>query len=436
MHNKLKLNLLRAILAVAPFIFIGCEKSTGQLGLQQVVADKAELGTKKNFPVIAYTTQLDSLISVYPAQEIVGAYIDPVFGGVKAALNTHMVLTTLNPEFPAEAVCDSVVFFMAYNGYYGDTAAPVTFVVNALDEYMGIDTMYSNSARALGAELGRTTVQPRPNTIIAYQGDTLAPALHMHLDKDFFQENLINASRLAQSYFVNNTEFIKHINGFQLRTEGYADGLLYCNINSLASFIKVYYRNFDSDTTVQEFELLFGAQTALGVYSHTFIEHDFSLANFDMNSQDTVNGEATLHIQSLAGAATRIVFPDLKVYQDSGYVINRAELVLPVREGSVGNYPLPGRLEIFEEKNGLRYVVADFVGLGIGGQLDAGFLRDREYVFNITRQIHQYMNTNDTINPLIIYPLSSMSQARRVVLNGYTDPVEPIQFNIYFTKTK
>ena len=424
---------------MAPFIFIACEKSTGEIGLDQVIDDKAVLGTKKSLPIVAYSYAFDSILTTGPSQEIAGSYVDPIFGGVHAQFNTHMLLSLLNPDFGDNPICDSVVLLLGYNGYYGDTNVPTTFVVNELGEYLDPDsTYYSNKQFALGKELGRVTTIPRPFTRATDEGDTIAPALRIDLDKDYFQEKLINASRLAQGYFVNNIEFIKHVYGLQLSTEGYGGALLYFNISSLSSLIKVYYRENPADTVSQRYEMYYGVFSSGNYISINTFQHDFSLASFDLQNQDTTNGESTLYVQSMSGAVARIMLPDLKAYADSGFIINRAELILPVREGSVGSFTAPTSLLLIEDRGDSRPFIDDYRSGSIpsGGSLELGRLREKEYEFNITRLVHRYINSTDTINPLIIIPASSASLGWRTVLNGYLDPVKPLQFNLYYTKTK
>ena len=439
MKKSLKALLTRAIFVMAPFVFIACEKSTGEIGLDQVIDDKAVLGTRKNLPVVAYTFDFDSILSKGPSQEIAGSYIDPRFGGIKAQFNTHMLLSLLNPDFGDDAICDSVVMLIGYNRYYGDTSVPTTFVVSELGEYLDPDTnYYSNKQFALGAELGRVTTIPRPYSIARDEGDTIASALRIDLDKNYFQEKLINASRLAKGYFVNNTEFIKHIHGLQLATEGYGGALLYFNISSLSSLIKVYYRESPADTVSERYELYYGIYTSGNYISVNTFQQDFTLATFNLNNQDTINGEQTLYTQSMGGAATRIILPDLKAFSDSGYIINRAELILPVREGSVGRYSLPTSLLLLEEKEDASRLIDDYRtgSISAGGILERGELRNNSYTFNLSRLVQRYINTTDTIYPLVIIPSSSASQGWRAVLNGYLDPVEPMQFNLYYTKSK
>jgi hypothetical protein len=422
---------------MAPFFFIACEKSTGEIGLGQVIDSKAVLGTKRNLPVVAYTTTFDSILSTGPSQEIVGAYIDPVFGGVDARFNTHILLSLLSPDFGDDPICDSVVLLLGYNGYYADTSQPVTFVVNELGEYLDPDsTYYSNKEFALGQELGRVTTIPRPRTLSFDEGDVIAPALRIDLDKQYFQENLINASRLAQGYFINNVEFIKHVYGMQVRAEGYASGLTYFNISSLSSLIKVYYRESSADTVSLRYELYYGVFTNDNFVSVNTFRQDFSLAEFNIDNQDTANGEETLYTQAMSGAITHVNLPDLKSYRDSGFIINRAELIMPVRKGSAGKYFLPSTLLLLEDQGEDKPLIDDYdpIGLVTGGRLEVGRLRDQKYTFNITRLVHRYITTNDSIYPLAVVPGASASRGWRAVLNGYLDPVEPMEFNIYYTK--
>jgi hypothetical protein len=140
----------------------------------------------------------------------------------------------------------------------------------------------------------------------------------------------------------------------------------------------------------------------------------------------------------MGGAMTQIHLPDLKSLQDSGFIINRAEIIVPVRSGSVGNYGLPSTLLMLEDKGTTRPFIDDYANGGIttGGELEIGRLRDQKYVFNITRLVHRYISTNDTIYPLSLIPSASASRGWRAVLNGYLDPVNPLEFNIYYTKSR
>lgn len=439
MNKRVKQIAQRAIILMAPLFFIACEKSTGDIGLDQVIDSKAVLGKKLALPIVAYSTPFDSVLSTGPSQEITGSYIDPQLGGVKASFNTHLLLSLLNPNFGDNAICDSVVMFVAYRTYYGDTSVPATFVVSELgEELSGTVKYYSNFNFDLGKELGRTTTIVKPKTVLRHGLDTLSPALKVNLDKAYFQEKLINASRLSKQYFSNNTDFVKHIKGIQISTEGYSNGLYYFNIGSLSSYIKVYYRANAADTVSNNYEMYYGVYSSGNYVSVNSFSQDFTLGGPNMPAQDTVNGEATVYSQAMGGAVAKIVLPNLKEFKDSSWIINRAEIVMPVREGSVSKYPLPTSLLLLEDTDSKRILIDDYNsgGLTVDGKLVNAQLRDKTYTFNVTRLIHRYINTEDTIFPLVVLPASSASQGWRAVLNGNQDPVKPMQFNLYYTKTK
>jgi hypothetical protein len=439
MSKRIKYYAIRAILVMAPFVFIACEKSTGEIGLGQVIDSKAVLGVRENVPVKAYTVEFDSILSTGPSQEVVGNYNDPYFGNVDASFSTHLLLSLLSPDFGDEPVCDSVVMYLGYKGYYGDTASPVTFVVSELGDYLDPDSnYYSNQNFTNGQELGRITTIPRPYTTVNDEDVTIAPALRLELDKDYFQSKVINASRLSQGYFVNNVEFVKYMYGLQVSADGAADGLTYFDISSLSSFIKIYYRETPTDTVTRRYEMYYGIFSSGNFVSVNTFRQDFTNAQFDLTSQDTTQGEATIYAQAMGGAVAQIDLSALKYYRDSGYIINRAELILPVRDGSVGKYRLPNSLLLIENRGDSKPFVDDYGSgnLDVGGDLDLADLRDKQYTFNITRLAHRYINTKDSIYPLNILPASSASRGWRAVLNGNQDPVRPLRFNIYFTKTK
>ena len=159
--------------------------------------------------------------------------------------------------------------------------------------------------------------------------------------------------------------------------------------------------------------------------------------------QDTVNGEATLYVQAMGGVCARIQLPDMKQYADSGFIINKAELIVPVREGSVSRYNVPNQLLLLEDRGDVKNLVENrrfyngqLYGTQTGGNVVTGELRDKKYTFLITRLVDKHINSADTLYPLILIPSSSASQGWRAVLNGYQDPYEPMEFNIYYTKTK
>jgi len=430
------------------FVITACEKSTGEIGLGQVIGDKAVLGTLLELPVVSYTLLGDSIRTSSPNQELAGNYIDPYFGGVKTRFATHMVLSLLNPNFGANAVCDSVIMTLAYRGYYGDTNVPTTFVVHQLDEILDPNTLYySNQQFDIGKEIGRVTTLTKPGTRVTVNGVPFAPSLRVDLDKDFFQKELINASRLARQYFINNNEFIKHMRGIQVSAEGYGGSATYFNIGSLSSVVQVYYRENPTDTISRSYDLYFGIFSSGQYVSANMFEFDHSLAEFDLENQDTINGEGNVFVQGGSGTVARINLPDLKIYQDSNFMINRAELIVPVREGSVGRYFAPNNMLILRERaDGVRTFLLDAEPLGgstggtvlgppVGGNLVTGKFRERTYTFNITRTVNSFINDTITMSPIILLPSSSASNVWRAVLNGNNNPVNPMKLNIYYTKT-
>jgi hypothetical protein len=446
--KKKNLGVAASLVAAFFFVITACEKSTGEIGLGQVIDSKAVLGTLLELPVKSYTIPGDSIRTSSPNQELAGNYIDPYFGGVKTSFATHMVLSLLNPVFGDNPICDSVIMTMAYRGFYGDTSVPTTFVVNQLDELLDPNKIYySNQKFEIGKEIGRLTTATKPGSRITVHGVPFAPSLRIDLDKDFFQKELINTSRLARQYFINNNEFIKHMRGIQISAEGYGGSATYFNIGSLSSVVQVFYRENPTDTVSKSYDLYFGIFTSGQYVSTNMFEFDYSLAQFNLENQDSINGEANIFVQGGGGVVTRIDLPDLKAYSDSNYLINRAELIVPVREGSVGRYFAPTNLLILREReDGQRTFLLDAEPIGrtsagspvfgppSGGNLVTGKFRERTYTFNVTRTINSFINDTVTVSPIILLPQSSGSNIWRAVLNGSANPVNPIKLNIYYTK--
>ncbi|MDZ7845291.1 MAG: DUF4270 family protein [Owenweeksia sp.] len=125
-------SLKRAILLMAPFVLLACEKPNEELGIGQVTGGLAGLGDT-TLEVLSYTQKLDStlvalsyedqkLVGGYFGNRMVGALVDGHFGRSESAVVAQMRLDGVNVDFGTNPVIDSVSLFMRYNGAYGDTS--------------------------------------------------------------------------------------------------------------------------------------------------------------------------------------------------------------------------------------------------------------------------------------------------------------------------
>jgi len=223
-HTLLKL-AKRAILVMAPFVFLAsCEKPTDNLGFNQVIGGTIK-GDTLHIPVISYTRQIDSILVAlaYDNQRSLGGYSSTRLMGRNFSFYTglssaHMISEILplqvNPDFGTNAVIDSVNLFLRITGAYGDTTQAMTLEVHELAENLSKDSIFfSNFKPALGQQLGiLENYYPTPNTASSYEGSTEFPLVKIPLDNNYFQSQFADVGDgefEPLSTFPNFLEYFK-----------------------------------------------------------------------------------------------------------------------------------------------------------------------------------------------------------------------------------
>jgi hypothetical protein len=203
--------------------------------------------------------------------------------------------------------------------------------------------------------------------------------------------------------------------------------------------VRIYYTNdsIRNDTSASGKDFgLYELALSSGVQSFNRITYDRSNASLNLATQDTVLGESTAHIQGLGGAVTVLRLDGLKTLLDSGYVVNYAELVVPVREGSNVRYAAPSSLSILQVNGSTKTLIRDYLRGNPGGTFTAsGVLRKGAYRFVVTRHVQDLLRYGDTASfKMMLVPERMASSPARAVLHGSADAVEPMSLNLWYTK--
>ena len=173
-------------------------------------------------------------------------------------------------------------------------------------------------------------------------------------------------------------------------------------------------------------------------------EHNYSAGgvNADLVNQIGTSGaaqNATVFVQGMSGAKTKITFPYLMNWVNNGMIgINKAELVISV-DTSLSTYMLdtfaaPAALVLFGiNDDGTTYAIPDaFEGSSyFGGTLNSGTV---QYRFNIARYIQQILDGDRNNNGLYILTSNGANLANRAVLCGGSSTSRPMKLNITYTK--
>lgn len=424
---------VKAIFIMASFVFISCEKSTGALGLDLVLEDKVIIGTKRNIPIKSYTSQFDSVLSTNPRRVMAGRIQDFEFGSSDYKFVSQFLLEGPSPEFGANPKVDSVKLFVPYDGHYGDTTVLTTMKVFELEDDISADSsFYSNTKFNVSTQVAERDFYPEPNSNVGFSNGGLVPTLEMDVDTAWASQKIIQASVSNPDDFASNEAFVQYMHGLHFSTGGTGNAALYFDLANFNSIVRIYYREHPDSTVGLSFDLESGGSTAVNT-----VEYDYSTAAFDLQNQDTVNGEMETYVQTMGGVVTTLDFTALETYKDSNFLVNKAELIFRMNPGTGAELSPPEQLLLLEAKSTQNVFVKDFLSNPLfGGVKATDALRDTKYTFNITRLIHDYLNTEDVINDLVVIPTSNSATASRLVLGGNQNTFIPFEFNIYFTRTK
>ncbi|MDX5346098.1 MAG: DUF4270 domain-containing protein, partial [Hymenobacteraceae bacterium] len=345
----------------AAFLFSSCEKPTDiGLGLQD---PDDQLGTHfTDTLALNVSTVLlnDSILSTQPTLLLAGVMHDETFGKVVARAYTELNLGSTDLNFGSSSVADSIVLFLNYNYVYGDTTQEQTLIVRKLQENLVKDTKYytTNSLQRESAELGRVTFKPQPKS---------SSPLKIVLDKALADAILAESGKATLS---SQEEFVKFWKGiviepalpFNDQGSGFPKGsIIGFNVAASNTFARLYYTTGGNQRT-KEFVI-----TNTNTLNFNQIEADragTALAGL-VNAGDVKTAQELgqmAFLQQGGGLTIKVEFPNLEdlVGANENIAINKAELILPVKDGTTAKLPAPELLFVHETSgNRPRTMLAD-----------------------------------------------------------------------------
>ena len=336
--------------------------------------------------VVSSTFTVPSLSTKMLGYTFLGNNNDPMFGISNFDFYTQFSLSTESQTWGENAVTDSVVLNLVYNGYYGDTTEYMTVrAYEILDDMYADSTYRSNMVLECDeTELANHVFSPRPHTII----DTVLDrgVLRIPINPALGEKFIENESELA-----SDTKFKEFFKGLHVQCDITNAEAAICFFNLIHSYtyLRVYYHN-DNDTLHYDFQVT----SSDARYNHYY--HGFDAAVNPIQFNDTVNNEI-LYVQGCAGTRAYLNFPNLLEWANSlnnNVVINEAKLILTGAVTDTADYTPPAKLVVAGAKfdtDTLYAILPDqFVGSEyFGGTYDATegtvFFRITEYVQNVIK---------------------------------------------------
>lgn len=440
----------------ALFLTTSCERPEESIGLD-LQPEEDLLGTNAidTFTIKAFTLREDSIRTDKVSPALVGAYNDPAFGFAKASHITELRLSSGTPIFiqggatADDIIVDSLILKLGFppssnfsgdNAVYGNRGSQYFQVFEVLDSLSVDSAYYSNRVPTVDNEdlilEGYNRARPNPIDPVVVNGDTLLPQMRFPL-------NTALASRIIEaggSTGLSNSDFVSLLRGLMITVDE-SRSILNSNSSGIISFdtffefsdLVMYYRNtFTQDTLSYVFDIRSNVGK-YGVFEQDHSQSDISL--FDQLNGNLESGATDLYVQAMGGTRVQLELPYIEnLRSDSGNVaINKAELIVPAREGRLGKFPPPQRLYLYgvDEDDRLFLLPDEFDDL-IGGAYDPQI---NGYRFFVTRYIQQILMGSRENRPLqivagrstLFYDNLGAFTANRVVLNGpdYPNPANP-----------
>ncbi len=401
----------------------------------QPASDKFNVQYTDTITLNSYTISTDSVKTDNSSVNMLGSYVDPIFGKSSSSIFAQLDLLTFNNIVGANPIADSIVLSLAYTGYYGDTTTTQSLNVYQLTENIYSDSIYysNRSFGYSGLSIGSLVYNPTPNTYVTVNGVLETPQLRVKMDNQI-ANNILNANPTILS---SNAAFSAFFKGIYIKTNDVSisgkGAILYFNALSSYSGITIYYHNATASGLL--FNLVFDNSAAR--VNH--FEHDYSGTLVAQQLATPSLGLNTLYSQCMSGVKTYIDFPYLKHLVDFGKIaINKAELIVTATDASNALYPLPANMILY----GL-----DSVGNEISlpdyslSTFQVPLTNSNEYHFVINDYVQRILNDSAssyqrhiTNHGLHLVCALGAASANRVIIGGPKNPTIPMKLKITYTK--
>lgn len=415
------------LLLLSSFIIVfanGC-KDEDELGSSLLPsADQLYTSFSDTTTVNSSTQSEDSLRTDELSYQLLGSDDDPVFGVSVASVYTNVNLEG-TPTFGFQPVADSLILYLSYAGYYGDTAASQTLNVYSLTEDLHIDSTYYSSKTFTSDPnpIGSLSYKPRPKTKVILGSDTLSPHLRITLSKTL-ADSIIALN--GKTELSSNANWLAYFKGLYLATlpVNYPGAISYFNFFN--SKLTLYFHDSSLISKNYNFSL-----TGARINNFT---HNYTATPVGNQLADSSIGDSVNYIQAMAGVKTKISFPFLKHFLDSGSILlNRAELKITTGELILPYNPPAKIFLVTKNESGEMVFPIDYFESAdlYGGSLNA---TSDGYTFNIARHLQRYLN--GTISNADFYLIISGSgvEANRVIIKSGSNSNTKMKLSLFYTK--
>lgn len=409
-----KTRVLTLIFFIILINFSACRKNPEKIGKDlQPTNSYIQVAFNDEHNIVSSTFTVPYLNTKQLGYAFVGNLNDPVFGNSNYDFFTQYSLNTSSLYWGDNAVADSVVLNLTYNGYYGDTTdKQLTVKVFEIIDDMYADSVYRSNMvlDCEPAELATYTFVPRPLTPI----DTVIDrgVLKIPLDVSIAEKLVANGP------YATNDAFKEKFKGLRVTCDKNSTpaSAISFNLTHSYSYLRVYYHN-DNDTLSYDFKVT-SADVRFNHYTHDY-------SNSEIILFDTLNNPK-LYVQGTSGTRVWVKFPHLQEWADTlnGHVaVNEAKLILTGAVTDTAMYAPPAKLVAAGAKFDAdtiyailpdQYISAEYFGGNYNKNDGQVWFRITEYIQNVIK--NGLYSTN--CDGILIYVDQGSSSPHRWVFHG------------------
>ncbi len=319
-------------------LFCSCDSTESFSSDADFIESDVRIIDVDSFDMKMSTYRYDSIISAGD-RLLVGRYVDPYFGEVKASSYIEFSPNNYYYTLDDEAVFDSIVLNLRYDGYfYNDTLLTKTIEVRKMAKEMRLpnsQTDYYNttSIPVESQVIGQKTFRPRVgNDSLTV---TLSPAFGQHI-----------FTALKSNNVNDREEFLNYLKGLHISPTASEDAAI-IGFSPSDSYIRIYYSYPDQAELESEFiDLVYNSTTKK--FFNNISGNTSGTPLQGLGGQENEVSSSTLgdlaFIQSGLGVMTKVTFPsirNIREYNDGNGEIFKAQLKIKLDNRYYSrNYPV------------------------------------------------------------------------------------------------
>jgi hypothetical protein len=392
--------------ALLSLIFWSCKEELNKTGyglldkgdLVSVKKTEIDKTTIKSFTVTDLKQRTDET-----TYNLLGTFNDPVFGKTTADFAVQFRLSRY-PDLSKNAQPDSLVLYLLYREFFGDTITPQRLKVYELASDLSFDAQYDQDVNLKAISKGEVLADinyvpkfelwfdsiktiPTPGSSKTTPKDTVIQEIAIKINA-----SLINKLWAADSLTLSKNDlFLEYFKGLYIEAGDLNQGGAIMRIYTLAggSRMIMHYHNSEEDSLFYNYNINENS-ARVGRFSHDYTNTAFA-ANLDKKE----NQDSLIYLQTTGGLGSKILIPNLNFWRDSANIaINKAELIFQVDQfyTDTANYTPPYQVilsAIYNEADSL-YFPSDlaFSQAYFGGVYNK---TDGTYRFNIAKHMQELM---------------------------------------------